>query len=188
MSKKSQLGFTLVEMVVVIGILSIISAGLSLMIDSGYKVFRYSNNELSSLDQAAVVMRDFEKTVRGATIFDVAQTSQVTFLAYQAGDNYPAPSKISYFSNNGSYTKTVIPPTANGNQFTYPDANKKTMIIASGVTNTSFFTFYNENGEVLAAPVQPEVIRMVKLDVTIGGKVPASETTTVQIRNLKTNL
>ena len=175
--------------------------------NSSYKIFNYNQNELSSLSQAATIMRDFERTTRSATKFegkafgtDDAKINTLTFYSYQKGDDFPAPSKISYYFESESPTtlkKSVIAPVPNGGTYDYPDnENKKVTSFAGTITNQNIFTYFNENYNgtddsltELAPPIQsPASIRVIKISVTVDGKVPATEATAVQLRNLKTNL
>lgn len=183
-------------MVVATGILSMIIVAFAGIMNSSYKVFYYSQNELGSLGQAAAIMRDFEKTTRDAgangTSFDNYSTSKLTFYAYQRGNAYPAPNKISYYFDNGSniLKKSVITPEGTSVPYSYPDANKKISAFAGNITNTdhNIFSYYSGNSDLLTGSIQPTAIRMIKIDVTVGGKVPASESTIVQLRSLKDNL
>lgn len=182
-----------------IGILSLIIVAFDMITNSSYKLFNYNQNELSSLSQAATIMRDFERTTRGASkfesnAFDDNAANTLTFYAYQKGDGHPAPSKISYYFTDDTLNKSVIAPVANsGGTYDHPDDdNKKVTAFAGTITNHDIFTYFDENysgtGDSLDQPVQPASIRVIKISVTVTGKVPASETTAVQLRNLKTNL
>ena len=165
--------------------------------NSSYKIFYYNQSQLSSLNQSSVIMRDFERTTRGASNFRgiafIANTADtLTFYAYQKNDAYTAPSKISYYFNGNTLKKSIIAPVANGDTYDYPPADAKVTDFAGTITNHNIFTYFDENykgtGSPLAQPVQSGIIRVVKIDVTVTGKVPASETTAVQLRNLKLNL
>lgn len=188
-------GMTLTEVVVAIGIMGILGAGMGLLMRNSYKFYNYSHRELGSLELASKVMRDFEKTTRGyepsnqATrdFYEVSAT-RLTFTAYQQGDVYPASSKISYYLDGGTFYKTVTAPTVVDGLPTYPEADKKTTIVAARVTNTSLFTYFDGNGATLAIPPDLSKIRMIQLSITINAGVQASESTVVQLRNLKTNL
>lgn len=185
-------GFSLAEIVVATGILSLIILAFAMVMNSSYKVFYYSQNELSALSQAATIMRDFEKNTRGAganaTTFEDYAANKLTFYAFIKGDAYAAPSKISYYFEGNVLKKSVIAPEGSSSPYTYPDANKKVTTFAGTITNHNIFTYYGEDNTTVLNPVQPVAIRMIKIDVTVAGKVPASETTVVNLRNLKTNL
>lgn len=193
-------GFSLVEIVVAIGILSLIILAFGMITNSSYKIFYYNQNELSSLSQAATIMRDFERTTRSASKFEgnaftANTTSTLTFYTYQKGDNYPAPSKISYYFDSESSTtlkKSVIAPVANGGTYNYPDDENKKVTAFAGTIDSNhhdIFTYSDENNNQLSPQnIRSSDIRMVKINVTITGKVSATESTAVQLRNLKTNL
>lgn len=183
-------GFSLVEIVVAIGILSMIILAFDMITNSSYKIFRYNQNELSSLNKAATIMRDFERTTRGASSFESNTANTLIFLAYQKGDTHPAPSKISYYFTDNTLNKSVIPPVlGTDGKYTYTDeTNKKVTTFAGEVTTHDIFTYSDENSVQLTGTIQSASIRMIKINVTVDGKVPATETTAVQLRNLKTNL
>lgn len=166
----------------------------SMVMNNSYKIFHYSQNELGSLSKAATIMRDFERTARGASefqgqTFDDFTASKLTFYAYQRGDTYQAPSKISYYFDSGTSTalkKSVTTPEGTG-PYTY-DGTPKITTFAGEIANHNIFTYFGENSAQLTGTIQPANIRMIKINVTVVGKVSATETTAVQLRNLKTNL
>lgn len=169
-----------------------IIAGFSMVMNSSYKVFYYSQNELGSLSQAATIMRDFEKTTRGASKIEENTANTLTFYAYQKGDNYPAPSKISYYFEGDTLKKSVIPPTAvSDGKYSYGSTPIITAF-AGTITAHNIFTYYDKNytgtENPLSQPISPATILIIKIDVIVNGKGTAKETTMVELRNLKTNL
>lgn len=197
----SRKGFSLVEIVVAIGILSMIILAFDMITNSSYKIFYYNQNELSSLSQATTIMRDFERTVRSASkfegnAFDDNAANKLTFYSYQKGDDFPAPSKISYYFESESSTtlkKSVIAPVPDGGTYDYPDnENKKVTDFAGTITDHDIFTYFDESykgtGDPLNQPIQATSVRVIKISVTVAGKVSATESTSVQLRNMKTNL
>lgn len=167
----------------------------SMVMNNSYKIFHYSQNELGSLSKAATIMRDFERTTRSVskfegTAFEDNAADKLTFYAYQKNDDYTAPSKISYYFTDNTLNKSIIPPVlGTDDKYTYTDeTNKKVTAFAGEITAHDIFTYLNENSVQLTGTIQPASIRMIKINVTVTGKVPATETTAVQLRNLKTNL
>lgn len=185
---KNKKGFSLAEIVVATGILSMIIVAFAGIMNSSYKVFNYSNGELQALSRATAIMRDFEKTTRGASAFETNTATTLTYFAYQRGDLYPAASKISYYFEGDTLKKSVIAPVAGANNtYIYPEENKKVSTFVGQITNHNIFSYADEMGNFLPT-IAPAAIRMIKVEVRVEGKVPATETTLVQLRNLKTNL
>lgn len=186
-------GFSLIEVLVVITILTLMSAAFMALFSNGYKTYKYNQEMIGSSELAAKGIREFEKTTRGATQITDATNNLLTFLAYQKGDSYPAPSKISLYLNGNDFYKSVIPPTPSGSTYIYQDADKVTTLITGSVSDQNMFSYYNEAGTLLSSPPEKDAVKMIGCTVTIDldpTKSPAGipQSTKVELRNLKTNL
>ncbi|MCL5407535.1 MAG: prepilin-type N-terminal cleavage/methylation domain-containing protein [Patescibacteria group bacterium] len=186
-------GFSLMELMVTITILILMSTAFMVLFSNGYKTYRYNREMIGSAEQAAIGIRAFEKTARGATNITEAANNLLTFLAYQKGDNYPAPSKISFYLTGASFYKSVIPPTPSGSTYIYQDADKVVTLITDHVSSQNMFSYYNEAGTLLSMPPAKEAIKMINFSITIDldpAQAPngVNQSTKVELRNLKTNL
>lgn len=184
----------MIEMTVVIVLLGMVGALVATMIVRGFQSYHFSQETINTQEEAAKCMRDFEKIARGSTEVIASEEGTYEFYAYLLNDAQPAPSKIRYFYENGSFKRGVIQPSGTGPVFDYPAANENVQPICDYVTNgsTLFKYFYDSSAEI-ESPVPKDAVRMVELTITLDkdtGKKPEaiSQTTIVNLRNLKTNL
>lgn len=186
-------GLTLVELLVVIAILMLMSAAFMALFSNSYKTYKYNREMIGSTEQAAIGIRAFEKITRGATEIFEATNNLLTFLSYQKGDNYPAPSQISFYLDGANFYKSVIPPTPSGSSYVYNEADKVITLITANISDQNMFSYYNEAGTLLAQPPEKSAIKMIGFDITIDldptqPPAGATQSTRVALRNLKTNL
>lgn len=188
----SSSGFSLMELMVVITILVLMSTALMSLFASAWKTYKYNHEMIGSEEQAAIGIRAFEKTTRAASQIIEATASTLTFLAYQKGDSYPAPSKISLYVTDTNFYKSVIPPTPSGATYVYT-ADPVITLITGNVSGQNIFSYYNEANTLIAIPPALDAIKMISCTLTIDqnpNQAPAGIpiTTKVELRNLKTNL
>lgn len=186
-------GFTLYELIVVIAVLSILTLLISTVIVRSLQTYRFTRESANYQEDAARVLRDFEKSGRGATLVLDSSASSFVFYVYMPGDDYPAPSKVRYFLDGGNIKRGEIKPSGIGPVFSYPDNAESMKVIARNVVNTEIFSYYNDSSELIDDPAPIDAVRMVKISVTIDKNVkmpPASysEETSISLRNVKTNL
>ncbi|MFA7243940.1 MAG: type II secretion system protein [Patescibacteria group bacterium] len=186
--------FTLVEMTFVILLLGVIGIVVATMIVRGFQSYRYGQEAISSQEEAAKAMRDFEKNARGSTQVIASTADTYEFYAYLLGDEQPAPSKVRYFSENGEFKKGIIEPTGPGPVFNYPPEEENVSMIIKNVTNGSdLFRYFNDTSSQISDPVPTDAVRMVQFQIMVDkdpNKSPDAVTTItrVNLRNLKTNL
>jgi type II secretory pathway pseudopilin PulG len=186
--------FTLVEMTVVILILGVIGIVVATMIVRSFQSYRFSQDTIDMQEESAKAMRDFEKIARGSTQVITSDPDNYEFYTYLLNDIQPAPSKVRYFVQNGTFEKGITEPVGPGPIFTYPEENENIMPLSKYVINsTAMFKYFNDAGNQIAAPVPKDAVRMVEFTITVDkdtGKKPEAitEKTKVNLRNLKTNL
>ncbi len=198
-SKKS--GFTLLELLVVISILSAVVVLLALLITNSLRSYNFNKRGIEMQDSAAKALRDFENKTRSAEQLVTTEDDELIFYAFIAGDQRPASSKIRYFVANGKLMREIYHPLGTGPTFTYPTEPDETAIIATGLTSSSLFTYYsgnnynfnNDAATLLAPPVSISLVKMIRITVNIDydiTKPPSAshETTLINLRNLKRNL
>lgn len=186
-------GFSLMELMVTITILVLMSTAFMVLFASGWKTYKYNREMIGSAEQAAIGIRAFEKTARGATNITEATNNLLTFLAYQKGDSRPAPSKISFYLTDTNFYKSVIPPTPSGSTYVYQDVDKVVTLVTDHISDQNMFSYYNEAGTLLTIPPAKEAIKMIGFSITIDldpAQTPNGilQSTRVELRNLKTNL
>lgn len=202
----TQKGFTLVELVVVIGILGLIMIGVTDFQRNVITFNKYADDSLSSAQDARTSLKIMVKELRtaspssnGAYAIAQAATSTMTFFSDTDGDGLKE--QIRYF------IATTTPPTLKrgsikptGSPATYSSNNETFSILAYNMkngTSTALFEYY-DNGYAgtsspLTQPVTVTAIRLVKINLMIDAdpnKSPAVRTYTSQVslRNLKDNL
>ncbi len=184
----------MVEMTVVIVLLGLVGALVATMIVRGFQSYKFSQETISMQEEAAKCMRDFEKIARGSTEVVTSEPGEYEFYAYLLNDAQPAPSKIRYFTEDGSLKRGVIQPSGAGPVFDYPAANENISGLCDYVTNgDTIFTYYNDSNAEISEPVPKDAVRMVEFSISLDkntSKPPeaVSQTTKVNLRNLKTNL
>ena len=192
-------GMTLMEVMVVIGILSVVGMTLSGTIAYFYKSNAYLLEQTSSLDNARRGMNDAVRVIRQASYGDdgsfpmgYAATSTLTF--YSDLDNDNSVEKVRYVLTGATLYREVtnsggIPPS-------YAGQPQSTTTIASYVANstsTPLFTYYDINGTQLSTTTTDEaqvasvgIMLMVDINPLRAPNVfTLSETTT--LRNLRTD-
>jgi len=187
-------GISLIELTVTAGLFVVISGLMLVMIVRSYNSYRFSQQTIDAQEKASVVMRDFEKNTRGATEILTSTPSELTFYAYLLDDRQPAPSRVRYYVENGSFMKGVIYATGAGPIFDYPVDQEFSKAIAKNVINgNSLFLYYNDASVQIGEPTPVDAVKMIKLTISIDKDVNNSpdaitEITSVNLRNLKTNL
>lgn len=185
--------FTIIEMVVTIGLVGFLLVILSSVLTNGLKSYRFGQKEIGNNEVAVRAVSDFEKITRGATSLVTAEADNLTFYSYLREDSHPAPSKIGYYLDGTTLYRFTIAPVQVQNNFTYPEGDKVVKKLADNVVNTDIFSYDNATNAELSFPVQLDVVRLVQMKVLIDDDQnsppdPAEQVTSVQLRNLKTNL
>jgi len=160
---------------------------------NGFKAYRLGQKEIGNNEKAVRAVSDFEKITRGATSLITAEAGTLTYYSYLKGDNHPAPSKVGYYLDGTTLYRYVIAPVQVENNFTYPEADKVISKLADNVVSADIFSYFNATNSELTFPVQLDVVRLVRMRVLVDDDTgnppdPAEQVTSVQLRNLKTNL
>lgn len=194
---------TLVELVIVIGILGIIMVAVASFQTNILTNNRYSFDSLSSAQDARAILRTIVRELRstspgnnGSYAISTAATSTIVFYSDTNGDGIKE--QIRYFIATTTLKKGVIIPT--GSPLVYNTNNENITILAYNVRNSTsspLFEYFNENysgtGSPLTQPVVVTSISLIKISLLIDSnpnKAPALRTYTSQVnlRNLKDNL
>lgn len=200
---KNQTGFTIIEMVVVIGIFSLISAGLIGLVSGVFLQGSKLGTSLADSDQSRRLGLKITQELRNAVYghtggypLNTAGDQQIIF--YSNVDNDSDIERVRYYYQNGSVFKGVVDPT--GSPLTYNTANEVVTNVQSNVANstTPLFYYYNENydganGAALTQPVNVTQVTFVKLNLMVYNKAASAGkyytvTNGASIRNIKTNL
>lgn len=196
-------GFTLAEIVVVVGIVGLIAVGLGQFQVDIFKNNKYAQDSLSSAQDARNILRVMIKELRvaspgsdGSFAIITAATNTMAFYSDVDGDGLK--DKVRYYVSSNVLKKGLIKPT--GNPPTYNSANEISTTLAYNVknaTSTALFEYYDGaytgTSSPLVQPVTLTNIHLVKVNLMIDADpnrspVVRSYTSQVNLRNLKDNL
>ena len=191
---KYKKAMSLIEITVTAGLFVVIGGLMVVMLVRGLSSYQNSRELIDAQEKAALALRDFEKTTRGATAVLNSEPDELIFYGYLLGDQQPAASQIRYYCQDGSLIKGIIHPEGTGPSFIYPPQSEFTQMVVKNVTNcASLFTYMNGASIQVSPPVPTDAVKMIKLTVSVDkdlSKAPGAITisTSVNLRNLKTNL
>jgi prepilin-type N-terminal cleavage/methylation domain-containing protein len=199
--KQNKAGFTLVEILVAIFILTLIMiAIINFQIDV-FSLNRISSDNLNTQTDARKALKTMTAELRsmspsdnGSYAIALAATSSITFYTDIDDDNLKE--QIRYFQD-GTNLKRGVTESVGG---VYSGANEVSTNLISDLANSSsspIFYYYDKNydgtSDTLTYPLNIPSIRLVKIDILIDkdlNKAPTAinVTTQVSLRNLKDNL
>lgn len=192
-------GFTLVEAVVVIGILGMITVLLANFQTGIFRDYSTANAGLTSDGEMRSAMRHFIRDVRaaapaqtGAYAIETAGTSTFTFYSDVDGDDLR--DRVRYFLSGTTLMRGVTPPT--GSPSVYLDSNERQVsaVHALSLGATSLFNYYDGNytgtTSPLTQPVDIAHVRYVRMTLIVDADpvrppAPATLSGGVMIRSLK---
>jgi len=199
-SRKTEHGFTIIEVIVSVFIFTVLSYGIVLLMSSLFTGYNKQSQLLSDTDLARKTATSFTNLLRGATT-----GSDGSYALNSAGDQ-----QIIFFSDAGSLTvnryrffmsgttlkEGVIVPSGNF----YNPVTEVVTTVQTDLANGSspVFYYYDGNfggtGSQLAQPVNVTQVRFAKINLVItnkAGQTGAGNFTIssgAAVRNLKNNL
>lgn len=196
-------GFSLAEIVVVVGITGLIMAAISSFQVNIINNNKYSMDSLSSAQDARSILRTMAKELRSASpggngSFTIVQAATNTISFFSDIDGNGTKEQVRYFVTSTTLKKGLIAPT--GSPLTYVPANEVISTLAYNVKNnatSSFFEYYDNTyagtSSPLVQPVNVTQVRLVKINLIIDADpnkspIPRTYTSQVSLRNLKDNL
>lgn len=195
----NQKGVTIVEMIVVLGIVGLIIEGVYLFINEGYKNWRYSRDQATAQDNVRIAsdrivqeIREIQNADSGAVWIESAISS--SFIFYSNVDADSDIEKVRYYLSGTDFYKGVIDPVENEGQITYPQENEIINKRASYIRNTDIFTYYNAAGEAITdTDLQKTETKSVHIKFIVDydtSKIPSAITleTDATLRNIRDNL
>ena len=202
MSLGNKAAFTLIEVVVTIGLFSLILVTMFAFVVNGFKSFRDLNARTSTL---AVARQALERTIRemreatqsdlGAYTLNLTAANELIF--YANVDAQTDIERVRYHINGTDLIRGIIKPS--GVPLAYEADQETNTTIARNVHNgaTPLFSYFDENytgsGSALTQPVVPATVRFIKITIIIDDDVnappnPVTVTSGATFRNLKDNL
>jgi prepilin-type N-terminal cleavage/methylation domain-containing protein len=192
----SQHGFTLVELLVVISLVSVIFVTFGSFFDNYLVLYSKYQKDATNFTELANQSQRIADVLRGLTDITAESANSLTAYAYFSPvDSYV--SQVHYYLNatNTAVLVDVTPMTSNPPIGTLITANEKTYTIitnyfqASGV---NLFNYYDPSGTLLTLPISDEhSIQSIQVNLAEPGTHTKNGQTlsiTVGLRNRKTNL
>lgn len=200
--KKNNSGFSIIEVMVVIFIISLMSTVVAVFQKDIFSLDAVFSNSLVSQDQARRALKMMTSEIRPLSpssvgAYPIVEVGQTSFIFYSDIDGDQLKERIRYFLDGAIFKKGIIKPL--GNPLVYNPANEVISEIVRDVAigTTQIFSYYDENYSgvtpPLAEPVNILSVRLVKITIVIDkdpnrSPGPITLTTQVSMRNLKDNL
>jgi prepilin-type N-terminal cleavage/methylation domain-containing protein len=202
--KLSSIGFTLIEVLVVMAITGVLGLGvLSLqyvMSESQVSLFKNYTNVEEANSNISTLVREIRNTQygeNGAYPLNKADDQELIFFSDYDYDGQAE--RVRYYLDNTQFSKGVIEPV--GSPATYPDAEEKTKVLSENVRNDTTPIFYYYNGDwptdvvnnPLNTPTRLSETKLMKVYLEINTQANQPERnyileSYVQLRSLKQNL
>jgi type II secretory pathway pseudopilin PulG len=200
--KKTKAGFTLVEILIVAGLLVLFLIALSTF---GRDVFIFNNryslsfsadsNAKSALKKLTAELRAAESSATGGFLIEMVASTSRIFFSDPDGDGVRE--RLRYFIEDRSLKRGIIEPSGNPVAYVTEDEKVQTLIADLLTASSSFIYFGNDydgsnSSTPLTEPIDVQAIRMARFIFVIqapSNRAPAPYTvqSEVMIRNLKDN-
>jgi type II secretory pathway pseudopilin PulG len=196
-SKRKTSGFTVVELLVSLFIVSMVVVVLALFQTETFKKDRAFRARLVSIQEARLTLRRFLEETRSASpsstgAYPISLAQADAFTLYSDVDGDAIKDRVRYFVSGGSLKKGVLKPT--GSPLVYNQANERVFTqITKLATTTNIFTYYDTNNATMTQPVSPSLVRSARINLVVALDSQYGATTTVSFetrgtfRNLKDN-
>lgn len=194
---KNKKGFTLLEIIIVLGIFVLLLTGIGYLMSGTMRTFRITFNQLTAQKEGRQAIAGLIKEARRAAAssigaYPIEQATTNSFIFYSDIDNDTFRERVRYFLENKQFKKAVIKPS--GAPLNYNPANETIIVLVKDVTSVQVFSYYDKNyqgsGSALSFPVNVTEARLIKINLTIEqdpniSPQPITVSGQVQIRNLK---
>lgn len=201
--KKHTAGFSLIELLTVLGILTIIVGVATLLLRD---IFRFNRNISDSLTQnfearraVKLMSAEIRKTSPSSIgAYPLEQVATSSLIFYSNIDSDPEKERVRYYIKNNTLIRGIV--NATGSPLAYTVANEATSTLVNTLTNgssTPLFSYYTDSyagtSSALTGSFDISIVRHVKIMIytqNTSGTTTNSNiyTTQVSLRNLKDNL
>ncbi|MFA6391441.1 MAG: type II secretion system protein [Patescibacteria group bacterium] len=186
-------GFTLIEIIIVLGIMGILTSIIYQFVVQGNDLFNQSRDQALAQDTSRKVMKSIAKELREAQNADtgaylLASADERSIIFYSNIDSDESRERLRYFLSGSSFQKGIINP---------PSTSETVTTIVNNIVDTGpIFTYFDENytgtGSPLTHPINLADVRLVHMKFSVDIDLnqpppPISIETSIMIRNLKTN-
>jgi len=198
----SKSGFTIIEILVSIFILTLIGLAVSSFAKDIFSLNRITSDSLTAQDETRRALKTMSAEIRTASpsslgAYALAQSAMSSFTFYSNVDDDSFKERVRYFLDGTTLKKGIIKPS--GTPLTYNPADEAVSELIHGVANatTSIFSYYDKNydgtNQALIEPIDIATVRLVKITIVTDKDPqtppgPMTLTTQISIRNLKDNL
>lgn len=190
-------GFTLLEIVILVGILSMITLATLIFQQDFFKVNRLVEGSLGRETEVRRLLKSFAEELRSAVPssaggYLIEQAADSSFVFFVNIDSDDLKERIHYFLSGSTLQKGVLKP--GGLPLTYNPANEVIQDLVKDVTPAAIFSYYDSTfdgtGSPLTQPVDLAKIRLVKVTITVDSNgpkppEPISVSTQATIRGLR---
>lgn len=200
---KNQRGLTLIEIIVVLGILGFIMLAVGTFQRNVIVYNKFAQDGLLSAQDARSILRIMVRDLRTASqsntgTYAISQAGTSTIVFFSDTDSDGLKERIRYFTSSSTLMRGSIVPT--GSPSAYVTGNETFSTLAYNIdtaTTTAMFEYYdntyNGTSSPMAQPVTVTDIRLVKINLIIDADPNRSPvqrvyTSQVNLRNLKDNL
>lgn len=191
-------GFTLVEIVVGVGVFILIGLALAVFQRDFFNLNRLVEGGLSRSSEVRKVLKNFSAEARSASPsstggYAIESAQAGSFIFFADIDDDGLKERLRYFLDGSTLKKGVIKPS--GSPLNYNLVNEALSSLVKDVTGPAqVFSYYNASydgtGAALSQPVDVSAVRMVRIDIVVdpaGSKPPGPAAFSIQatIRNLR---
>ena len=195
-NKRLEKGFTIVELLIAISLVGILFVSFGSFFTNYLSLYFGLQQDSGNAVEMAEQSEHISSVLRGLTDVNSAQANNLSVYAYfSPADTYV--SLVDYYVNSAGnkVMASVTPMTSNPPVGTPIPSQTVVYTIVSNYyqkTGSSLFTYYDDNGNIIAAPVSDEH-SIIELGVNLSEPAKHSKTgqqlsTVVSLRNRKTNL
>ena len=199
MKNENRKAFSLIELLVSIGIFLLAIAGITYLVFIAYNYYRFIFNQAEilgtiekSVNLMSKEMREMRQADSGA--FSIGQAQDDTIVFYSNVDNDPDVERIRYFTSSKCLKREVVKPTGDPPQ--YLDTGEQTSNITCNVDNypsEPIFTYYNgypSESTLMETPAEPNQVKIIKLYLRIAssGKDPVPTSKIISLYTTPRNI
>lgn len=193
----SRSGFTLIEIIIVMGLFAIISVSIVFFALDISKFQIFLGETLQSEEDVQKVLGIMMPEIRSMAVSNngsypiaAASSSSFTFYSDLGGDG--SIDRIRYFLDDSDFKRGVIAPTSN--PVFYDIASEQITTIAPNLTSGNIFYYYDDNYDghqsSLTIPIDLSRIRLIKVELVVDQNTSTAPSsvrinTFVEVRNLR---
>jgi len=185
-------GFTLIELLIATALSFIALLAILAVINQVLIRSQGSWEAYKAYSSGQAVMDRMSKEIRGVTALLSVGDQSISFKEY-LNANDTVPHQIRFFLDGTTLKKGDIAPSGVGPNYTYNPLDETIKVLAFDIDNGTdkIFSYYNQNGATLSAPVNPVEVTLINMKLVlkqVNNPQPFKVETSVQLRFNKNNL